>query len=111
MYGKQIEAQQAVGIPSALERQGIAGQYQKSPRKFMSDQMQQIGDGLDCLFGHIDNLERRLAPVSDPINCANGCSPEQLSSDPSYVIKLDQVIERIEIARQLIVSIEDRLRV
>ena len=116
MYDKQMAAKKATGTTLGLQGQAIghnpsSSQFQTVPRKFLGSQMQQINEGLDCLFGHIEILETSLAPISDPLNCTNEISPGQVSEEPSYVARLDLIIDRIEMARKMIVSINDRVRV
>lgn len=90
----------------------IACNQQKKPRKYIGELITEAHGSLLELFESIETLSGRLSAVVDAPNCANGCSPEnQVNGEPAFVNALDNIVERINVARQLVNSLTERVRV
>jgi hypothetical protein len=82
------------------------------PRKFLGDQISQASSALSDLFEACALLEQRLSCVIEVPGTAIGCAAQQpQTSEPPHVEALDSIIERLHVARQLITSMTERVRV
>ena len=114
-YEEMVQSQRAGSIlGSKIASQGLppVGNKLTQPRKFIVDQISQANSALSELFEACALLEQRLACVIEVPGTGIGCSAQQpQSSEPPHVEALDSIIERLHVARLLINSMTERVRV
>lgn len=105
--GKSIFAR---GLPS-IGGNSIAAQQAPQPRKYIGEQIAQATHALSQLFEEVQLLEQRLSSVTEAPYNATGCSPQPKSSEPPFVEAMDSIVEKIHVARQMVSSLTERVRV
>lgn len=110
-FSKGLGSATGSSLPKIAGAANLASQMQQ-PRKFIGDQLAQANEIASMLLADISNLEDRLSSVCDKRDVGfSGSSQQNPACDPPHIEALDGILDRLQFARQLVLSITERVRV